>query len=580
MKREINVSVDLGEKNYNELILKQLDTTQLSFEIYSGNEKLTLEGLSAEIIFLKPNGAVVIQTASVENEKVVVDLRTDCVRQYGRGQIEVELSANEEIISSFQIGVKIEKTGKCCIPSDNAQSYIEKIENLRTSLESDVENGVFDGMSAYEIAVQHGFSGTEAAWLESLIGETGPSGTNGQDGRTPVKGTDYFTDAEIEAIKGDILNSDTILGLKTRVSLLESHSTNLTWKEISDIVKAGHAERYFQVGDQITTTWTDTQTNTEYEIPLDVVAFRNVTILDENNIEKEALPAGDYYFEIGTNWGTNCHAGYKYKFTTTQEIPAGGQIVLGKSNTDVGGLPDAAPSTWRARTYSSAESTTPLEILALEEYSSGTPTGTSLGSLTSTTKYNTTLNNLYSASYGQNSWKNSALRQFLNSDATKGNWFELPSDDVFARKPDQLSTKDGFLRGVESELLAVIKPIKVSTAINTNRDSVRGTWDYTYDKFFLPSLEEVYCSPQIAGEGEYWPYWKEKSDTNSPNTQNSTNEKMITFAAENHESAQTVRLRSASRGLSFNAWNVTSSGRVTNSNAASANRVAPACVIC
>ena len=50
-----------------------------------------------------------------------------------------------------------------------------------------------DGLSAYEIAVKNGFEGTEQEWLEYLRGEPGPAGPAGSDGKTPVKGTDYFT---------------------------------------------------------------------------------------------------------------------------------------------------------------------------------------------------------------------------------------------------------------------------------------------------------------------------------------------------------------------------------------------------
>lgn len=53
-----------------------------------------------------------------------------------------------------------------------------------------------DGLSAYEIAVIHGFGGDEAAWLESLKGADGRQGVDGKtgsDGKTPVKGVDYFT---------------------------------------------------------------------------------------------------------------------------------------------------------------------------------------------------------------------------------------------------------------------------------------------------------------------------------------------------------------------------------------------------
>ncbi len=35
------------------------------------------------------------------------------------------------------------------------------------------------GKSAYEIAVMHGFQGTEEEWLESLKGEKGENGENG-----------------------------------------------------------------------------------------------------------------------------------------------------------------------------------------------------------------------------------------------------------------------------------------------------------------------------------------------------------------------------------------------------------------
>lgn len=46
------------------------------------------------------------------------------------------------------------------------------------------------GDSAYEIAVRYGYDGSEAQWLQSL------HGSNGSDGHTPVKGVDYYTQAE------------------------------------------------------------------------------------------------------------------------------------------------------------------------------------------------------------------------------------------------------------------------------------------------------------------------------------------------------------------------------------------------
>ena len=124
----------------------------------------------------------------------------------------------------------------------------------------------------------------------------------------------------------------------------------------------------------------------------------------------------------------------------------------------------------------------------------------------------------------------------------------------------------------------MLQPIKVQTSANTVVDG--GVTDITYDKFFLPSLEQIYVNPQISGvEGDYWPYWKERTGASSPQAQYGTYPERITYAIENHNSAQTVRLRSAYRGYTNNTWNVYSSGYVSNGYAISAYRFAPACVI-
>ena len=47
-----------------------------------------------------------------------------------------------------------------------------------------------DGKSAYEIAVEHGFVGTEAEWLESLKGVNGKDGGDGRNGADGLPGRD------------------------------------------------------------------------------------------------------------------------------------------------------------------------------------------------------------------------------------------------------------------------------------------------------------------------------------------------------------------------------------------------------
>jgi hypothetical protein len=57
-----------------------------------------------------------------------------------------------------------------------------------------------DGKSAYEIALENGFEGALDEWLASLKGETGEKGEQGEVGASPVKGVDYWTDEDKAAI--------------------------------------------------------------------------------------------------------------------------------------------------------------------------------------------------------------------------------------------------------------------------------------------------------------------------------------------------------------------------------------------
>lgn len=63
-----------------------------------------------------------------------------------------------------------------------------------------------NGKSAYNIAVDNGFTGTETEWLESLKGNTGEPGAPGADGYTPVRGTDYWTAQDVAEIQSYIDN--------------------------------------------------------------------------------------------------------------------------------------------------------------------------------------------------------------------------------------------------------------------------------------------------------------------------------------------------------------------------------------
>jgi hypothetical protein len=177
---------------------------------------------------------------------------------------------------------------------------------------------------------------------------------------------------------------------------------------------------------------------------------------------------------------------------------------------------------------------------------------------------------------GYNRWSHSAFRQWLNSAEDKGNWWKAQHIGDVA--PTQLTQYKGFLAGFEEDFLQYIKPFKVVTACNNITDG--GAYDVTYDRFILPSLEQIYVSPQKSDEGKAFQYWKEAFPTNTePNKQNTTYEEYKKYGLENKNNAQTYRLRSANGGNSNYAWGVYSSGLVTNGSAYYSYRASPVCSI-
>ena len=367
-------------------------------------------------------------------------------------------------------------------------------------------------------------------------------------------------------------------------------------KQVLSIVRAGLAPKVFNIGDQLIWKWKDVaDNNKEYTVPVDIVHFGTSMLEDGEELPSmtiqwhyatpfgvqfnqyqaffystEELPAGTYNIEIGTSWGTHCVAGKSYQFTLTKPVPAGGQLAGFR------GAPDNDPSTWKVHSYNTKSAVDAIETVSVTEGSSGTK----LGVLK--TGGDGKLNCLQRVAYGYNRWSQSAMRQWLNSEKGVGEWW-TPQND-FDRCPDQLATKAGFLTGFDADFLEILRPTKVVTALNTITDSTSSNsvdpLETTYDKIYLPALEQMSIEPQLAGEGTTWDYWKRASNMTTKMKQYQTYPQIRTFAIENHTSPQHVRLRSASRGISYGTWCVHSSGRVTSHDAFYANRCAPACDFC
>lgn len=380
---------------------------------------------------------------------------------------------------------------------------------------------------------------------------------------------------------------DIAQALQTMAFIQAGQAANISsWEKIAGLVSNGYAQQIFDYGDQFIETWRDTAASKDYEYPWQVNHFENVELETGETVPgmflqahyahpfgvqfsqaraflrcPDGLAAGTYNVTFGATWGSkDAVKDATYQFTTTQAVPAGG-CLAGFIQ-----LPDVAASSWKVFVYA-ADRITKLETVAVTKGNGGT----SLGTMQLAVR-NGNLNSMQEAGYGWNRWKTSALRQYLNSDQPKGKWW-TPQDD-WDIAPDQLTAKDGFLCGMSDDMKAALKAVKVTTYTNTVNDG--GTADVTYDKVFLPSLEQMNVNPQIAGEGTIHEYWIRRSSSKTKLAQYGTYPRLIHYAAENHTSPQYVRLRSAHRGTACNVWGVSASGHVnTNYGAWNAYRFAP-----
>lgn len=437
--------------------------------------------------------------------------------------------------------------------------------------------------------------------LKGMGGEISPeeikAAVNEYLEKNPVKpGATTEQAQQIEQNKTDVASLKEETGsLKEDFANLKEYvkGTNLpeTWEQVILAIKSKLHREMYAVGDKFSNIWKDTNnSNKEYDNPLRINHFEDGLELEDGTtvngmwlqtvyahlkgvqfshqqafyVSDEGMTTGTYCIGFDYTWGDKGYVtkGDYWNFTLTKDVPAGGKLA------GFYGAPDQPQTNWRVYVYS-ADGKTVLETVSTINKGQE---GTLLGAMTAYGDEN--LNGIQQMAYGDNRYATSAIRQYLNSDKPKGEWWTAQTKWDIA--PDQLSQIDGYLCGMDPELLAVLKPVKVVTYCNTvTATGQKQVKDITYDKVTLISLEQMYINPQIAGEGEAHEYYKELNGTNTKFQLWQTYEILKTFAVESPTSPQYVRLRSALRHYASTTWSVYSSGYVYYNSASYAFRPAP-----
>ena len=267
-----------------------------------------------------------------------------------------------------------------------------------------------------------------------------------------------------------------------------------------------------------------------------------------------ALAAGTYHFTLLADYDATYGGGKTLQFVLSQSVPAGGVLMFPWAY-------NTQSTATKVSSYASRESTTAIESVSVVEGSGGTNLGTADGN-------SANMNHTHRIRYGSNNWRESAVRQWLNSAAPANEWWHPQT--IFDRPPSY-ANQPGFLAGFDDDFINAVGLVDVTTAYNTVHEvdgSTGGSYT-TRDKFFLPSMVEVGLgNNDSVAEGSIMEYFSGATDTDR-----------IKYDIAAPTTARYWWLRSPNPWLGSSVRIVTPSGALNCNGAYLGHAVAAACVI-
>lgn len=310
---------------------------------------------------------------------------------------------------------------------------------------------------------------------------------------------------------------ETVDSLSKIAKALGSKVDVSSWENIRKAVKLGVAPEVLPIGTQLVAS------HSKYgDMVFDVVAHNYFKSVDDENAPTMTLLAHDcieqlqfdnreafYYAENGLSAGTyhftiaekhsNWAAG-TYQFTLINHLPVGGQLCIESTNSLPGN---------KVISYASATTTTASESCVITEGSGGTYIGDfGVGNLNYIDRFYT----------GSNNYKESAIRQFLNSTAVAG--MVWTPQTKFDRPPTWASNTPGFASGLDKEFLNAVGRVSVPCAANYRYEvpdsdiAIKEAYTVS-DKFYLPSHNEIFgITSNSATDGSViFPYYEGAVDS-------------------------------------------------------------------
>lgn len=410
-------------------------------------------------------------------------------------QSEIQSQLNELMVNEGGTALTYEPYGyKIQISCDGTTQTIYLSEPLRKAL---------DGSDAVDVMRS---DGTITREVDS----------NGDALLTPT--TETYTAPTIATTAGT--NTLTIgTTLAPSETTITGHIKDVDWLTIRQDVRSGDAPTKYPVGTILYDNF-DSETGTAFQVvgydkhfdtAMTSAGYTHSMTLCELKLDdvitfdapeaflylETELPAGTYKFTI-PNYDSTYGGNKTYFFSTENAIPVGGQIVM---NWPYNETPRSVS------TYVGGSSTTAIESgLTLSEWVDGTsPDAVDIGTIAGpstqagVSEYGQ-MNHIHRARYGSNNYKQSGIRQYLNSNSEGNTWWTPQT--VFDR-PYKSSSSAGKLTKINQKLVNIMVTPTITSRTNGcfETTSIDGTtftlstdYDISNDKVFLLSPMEVNLS--------------------------------------------------------------------------------------
>lgn len=336
----------------------------------------------------------------------------------------------------------------------------------------------------------------------------------------------YAGDVYANSSNGEKVEENRLITKKELDDALKNINVESTWKSVQDIVRSGYGPTIYPVGTQFTVH------HEEYgDLVFDVVAHNYLkkflgfdkdgnAVVDENaptmtllshnligtwSYEFDSAEKSETVVTISNNpveitetikVGTKCR--YDYRGIATPDAEEVGKYFVSKIEIPKGKyavIDDAGT----LRLYENEDLTGSylnLNVFAenIGEYNPGMSNYSDI-----ITEYRFIGCGLISESNinvarsqsGSNNYKESGIRQFLNSKEEKGKWWSAQTK--YDNPPSYANTKNGFLYGIDSDFLEIVGTVNLPCSGNGKYEQSADTLNaYTLqDKFYLPSIKEI-----------------------------------------------------------------------------------------